>query len=299
MAPRQIYVGWWGKVNRQILVVGLPSAGKTTFLAALWHVLHSEEIPEALRLSSLSGDAEYLNAIKDEWIQYAPVTRTSQQSERTIQMSLLDPVSKAQCELTIPDLSGETYRHQWTDRLWTDAFEKLAKDASALLVFVHPNQLIEPIEIAEAKKYLPEDGDDSHGEPNQQSASVEPVWEPERAASIVQLVDVLQTISETLGRKFRVAIVVSAWDLLKDTKYKTPEQYIEDKGSLLHQFLETNPELFESTIFGISAIGCSLDDADAKRDLQKKESASERIKVVSGGSSTHDITAPLKWLLEW
>jgi GTPase SAR1 family protein len=287
-------------VNRQILVVGLPSAGKTTFLAALWHVLHSEEIPEALRLSSLSGDAEYLNAIKDEWIQYAPVTRTSQQAERTIQMNLLDPASKVECELTIPDLSGETYRHQWTDRIWTDAFEKLARGASSLLVFVHPNQLVEPIEIAEAQKYLPpDDGGDTKSEADTQTLVVEPVWEPERAASVVQLVDVLQMLSETLSRQFRVAVVVSAWDLLKDTKYKTPEQYVEEKVSFLQQFLETNPELFDFKIYGISAIGCSLDDADAKKDLQKKENASERIEVVTASGSTHDITAPLKWLLEW
>ena len=52
--------------------------------------------------------------------------------------------------------------------------------------------------------------------------------------------------------------MVSAWDLLKDTKYKTPEQYIEDKGSLLHQFLETNPELFDFTIFGIMLLAALL-----------------------------------------
>jgi GTPase SAR1 family protein len=288
-------------VSTEILVVGLPNAGKTTFLAALWHVLHSEEIPGALRLSSLSGDAEYLNSIKDEWIQYAPVTRTSQQAERMTQINLTDSSSKSQCELVIPDLSGETYRHQWTERVWTEAFEKLASGASALMVFRHPEQMIEPIEIAEAKKLLPdEESEDREGESGTGlETSVQPVWEPERAASVVQLVDVLQFISDNLRRKFRVSVIVSAWDLLKDTKYKTPEQYVEAKVSFLQQFLESNPELFDFKIYGVSAIGCSLDDKDAKLDLQKKTTPSERIEVVTADSSTHDITAPLKWALEW
>lgn len=249
-------------MSTEILVVGLPSAGKTTFLAALWHVLHSEEIPGALRLSSLSGDAEYLNSIKDEWIQYAPVTRTSQQAERMTQINLIDPSSKSQCELVIPDLSGETYRHQWTERVWTEAFEKLASGASALMVFLHPDQMIEPIEIAEAKKLLPdEESDDPEGKSGTaEGTSIQPIWEPERAASVVQLVDVLQFISDNLRRRFRVSVIVSAWDLLKDTKYKTPEQYVEAKVSFLQQFLESNPELFDFKIYGVSAIGCSLDN---------------------------------------
>lgn len=262
-------------------------------------MLHSEEIPGALRLSSLSGDAEYLNAIKDEWIQYAPVTRTSQQAERTTQINLIDETTKAQCELVIPDLSGETYRHQWTDRVWTDSFEKMATGASALLLFVHPDQMIEPVEIAEARKLLPLDDEGADPDPERQSTVSEVVWEPERAAPVVQLVDIMQGISDNLRRQFRVAVIISAWDLLKDTKYKSPEQYLREKAAFLQQFLETNPELFQFKVYGVSAIGCSLADTNAKRDLQKKSTASERIDVVSDGSLTHDITAPIKWALEW
>ena len=51
----------------QCLMVGLPGTGKTTFLAALWHVAKSHEVPGSMRLERREGDQEYLNWIADEW----------------------------------------------------------------------------------------------------------------------------------------------------------------------------------------------------------------------------------------
>jgi hypothetical protein len=45
----------------QCLMLGLPKAGKTTFLAALWHVLKPGEIPGSLLMGPREGDQEYLN----------------------------------------------------------------------------------------------------------------------------------------------------------------------------------------------------------------------------------------------
>jgi stage III sporulation protein SpoIIIAA len=49
------------------LIIGLPETGKTTFLAALWHVVTSEEVNESLRLERLHGDSKYLNEISAKW----------------------------------------------------------------------------------------------------------------------------------------------------------------------------------------------------------------------------------------
>ena len=53
--------------NKQFMI-GLPGAGKTTFLAALWHVIESSEIEGQLVLAKLvDGDNTYLNNIRDSW----------------------------------------------------------------------------------------------------------------------------------------------------------------------------------------------------------------------------------------
>ena len=40
------------------LMMGLPQAGKTTFLAAMWHVLCGDDVNGALKLVRFTGDRE-------------------------------------------------------------------------------------------------------------------------------------------------------------------------------------------------------------------------------------------------
>ena len=58
------------------LLIGLPETGKTTFLAALWQVVESDEVPGALRLEKLHGDREHLNKIRADWLCCSPMGRT-------------------------------------------------------------------------------------------------------------------------------------------------------------------------------------------------------------------------------
>lgn len=301
-----------GASGGQVLAVGLPRAGKTTFMAALWHVLQAEDVPGALRLAHLSGDAKYLNSIASEWRQYRVVAGTHQQSEQLkIVMSLTDG-QKSGFELVFPDLAGETFRHQWTDRLWSAEFDQLASQTTGLLVFAHP-RMIEPLEIYEVRKLLPlEDTekneivqgqlgriDTPEKEPRTaKDESSSTLWDPAKAAEQVQLVDVLQSFLEKVGRKLRVSVVVSAWDLLKPTKYKLPETYLADKVAFLQQFLVSNPELLDYKTFGVSAIGGDLENP-AEMTALLDMGASNRIQVVTESGTTHDITEPIKWALHW
>jgi hypothetical protein len=86
--------------------------------------------------------------------------------------------------------------------------------------------------------------------------------------------------------------------LLKSTKYKQPEAYLIDKVAFLQQFLSSNPELVEFKTFGVSAIGGSLENHAELKTLQEI-GASPRIQIVTDSGSTHDITRPIKWALEW
>ncbi len=53
--------------SRHILLMGLQSTGKTSFLAALWYMVDQQEVPCALTVQSLQGDRTYLNAICKAW----------------------------------------------------------------------------------------------------------------------------------------------------------------------------------------------------------------------------------------
>jgi GTPase SAR1 family protein len=279
-----------------ILLVGLPKAGKTSFVAALWHVLTSEEVPGSLRLTSLGGDDTYLNQIKDEWLNYEEVVRTTQQNEAIPTMHLADEDGSVRCVLTVPDLSGETYVRHWVDREWSLKFRDAAKGAAGVLVFIHPNQPLEAPEITPTLRMLPAA---QPGPVSPNAPSDEPIWDPEKAAGVVQLVDVLQFLQRNLTSPLRIVIVVSAWDLIKN-HYATPSRFLEERTPLLEQFLRTNPGSFRYTVFGVSALGGDLENIEDTRQLQEQTScASERIEVVSGTETSHDITLPLRRALSW
>jgi GTPase SAR1 family protein len=57
-------------VENSVVICGLPESGKTTFLAALWHVVFERANPDAhLKFDSLSyGDHTHLNAIMRRWL---------------------------------------------------------------------------------------------------------------------------------------------------------------------------------------------------------------------------------------
>src|SRR4051812_40467330 len=93
-----------------LLVIGLPGTGKTTFLAALWHVAESEEIPDSLRLLRISDDARHLNSIKNDWQLFRPVGRSIVAPAQHASLLVRDPVQGAEGEIVFPDLSGESFR---------------------------------------------------------------------------------------------------------------------------------------------------------------------------------------------
>ena len=283
--------------EKGILLVGLPKAGKTTFVAALWHVVKSEEIEDSLRLSVLGGDDTYLNQIRDEWLDYVEVVRTTQQNEAIPTMHLIDTSGKLKCALSVPDLSGETYRSHWVDREWSDKFHLAANEASGILVFLHPNQPLEAPEITTTMRMM---GPLTKVEAEAEAAAEQPSWDPEKAAGIVQLVEVLQFLKRNLKCPLRVAVMVSAWDLIK-ARYATPDEFISKRTPLLEQFLRTNADCFKFTVFGISALGGDLENkADTDRLQSETQHASDRIEVVPAAPGTaHDITRPLRWALSW
>lgn len=281
--------------EKRVLLVGLPGAGKTSFIAALWHVLNAEEIAGALRLSSLGGEDSYLNEIAEAWLTYEPVLRTTQQEEKVPTMQLVDESSTRSCVLTIPDLSGETYRRQWVEREWSEEFDEIVRECSGLLVFVHPSQKMDAQEITPTMRLMPAAVRQEIAE----DATETELWEPEKAAGVVQLVDVLQFIAKAAIRPVRMAIVVSAWDLVEGLGV-SPDKYVSDRLQLLDQFLRANPENFVYKVFGLSALGVAIDDEERTKEFQETvATASERIKVVRDGSSSHDITLPVKWALGW
>jgi hypothetical protein len=282
--------------SKHIVLMGLPATGKTSFLAALWYLVQHSQVLSGLRLEKLEGDSKYLNQISQAWVGYEPVPHTRIDSETVVSMALKDLQTGRTVTLSFPDLSGESFTLQWTMRQFTQGYDNFLQQASGAILFITPLQYIKPIRIDMANPLLEEitGGQEAQESPQDASSPPKP-WNPERAPTQVQLVELLQFISgrDYFTPPFRLAVVISAWDQLTRLN-KTPAEWLAREFPLFHQFLHGNITLFESAIYGVSAQG---GDYSQRAPLLEK-TPSERIEVVGVNiRNPHDLTEPLQWLM--
>lgn len=282
-----------------LLFMGLPGSGKTTFLAALWHVLDDRSSETRLRLQGLSADRAYLHQITTDWQACSQVQRTSLEHEQLVVLSLASGTTDF--ELTVPDLSGEAFEQQLRDRKIAVGHHENIQRATGFVLFVHPR-----VKEGTRLTYSRQLSAVLHGAPAQPtvaggsaSPSVTEPWSIEKLPTQVALVELLQFALESAARKVRVAVVISAWDLVEKASFTgTPHEYLAREMPLLRQFLESNDDRLEHTVFGVSAQGGDITVDEQKKALLDLDDALKRIRVLHGHEAGQDITKPIAWLLE-
>lgn len=285
--------------QQSIVVFGLPGSGKTTFLAALWHLVLSRETETKLRFDSLkSGNVKHLNAIAARWRNAQMQERTLLSGNQFVSINLVTDDSEA-ATVTFPDIAGESYRQMWEERECEKVVAETLMQGSVLL-FVHADDIKRPlwiVDVAATARALDLPPDEA----------VQPVpWNPSLAPTQVQLVGLLSLLGEApldIGPR-RLVVMLSAWDKAKGERL-APRDFLREKLPLLSQFLDTNPKLWRWTVYGVSAQGGEYDDtqpgAQPKQEAQNLRAADEpssRIELTDGVSTSHDLTIPLAWLMQ-
>jgi len=278
--------------EKKILISGLPGSGKTTFFAALWHLLSEHEVPIALSLSKLPENREYLNKLSAKWRVHTEVDRTPTDELREIHLALKNDRGE-ELELYAPDVSGETWKGLWTDRSCTTKIAEWSKEACGVMLFLHADNIDAPVDVP---TYISMAG----GTP--QDSGVTTGWDPTDAPTQVILVDILQSLSRLplCNNARNLVVVISAWDKAAEMG-QTPEQFIEFNLPLLYQYLRCSGDFTQFNIFGVSALGGDPKlPADSER-MKAENIPAKRIQVVNSSielPSKHDLTLPIQWLLE-
>lgn len=277
----------------QLFFIGLPGSGKTTFLAALWHVLDDQSSKTSLRLTGFSGDRAYLNTITEAWRSCLPIDRTTLQTEEDVSLHL-EGDSLGKFELVVPDLSGETFELQLTDRRMITRHNTILQQAIGIILFLHPDvQKGTPLnQVRELELTLKESYINMEDDAEDISTLIAP-WSIEKMPTQVKLVELIQFIIENAHKKIRIAVIISAWDLVENLGW-SPIEFISHEMPLFQQFLNSNQDLLEHEVFGISAQGGKI--PDEKKSLLELD-ATDRIKVCCGVDISRDITRPIAWLL--
>lgn len=280
---------------KSLQFVGLPRSGKTTYLAALWHVLVDQSSATTLKLKKLSGDRTYLNGIVKEWRACKPVPRTTLQADDNMVAMHLEGDGFGEFTLSVPDLSGEVFEALLEHRKLNAAHADLFRHTDGVLLFVHPD-VKNGVQISDQDQMMASIGatTEAGSVANGPTAGCVP-WRVEMLPTQAKLVELLQFLLELADQRLRVAVVVSAWDLVTNAKpSQPPHEYVSRRMPLLRQFLNANDDVFDHAVFGISAQGGEIPGDKTK--LLVLDSL-KRVQASYESENDHDITKPLAWLL--
>ena len=267
------------------------------FNSLLWHQITAGDVETKLRFRNLlAGNSEHLNSIAARWRNAIVQERTALTGNRLVSMNLFDTASQAVC-VTFPDVPGETYRGMWEDRVCDSGIADILRNGNVLL-FIHADTIQAPKWTVDEVAISAEVGLEGPDGPVE-------AWKPIHAPTQVQLVDLLQLLRLPpldAGPRF-LAVMLSAWDKARGEGL-APESYLETKLPLLSQYLCSGADNWNWRVYGLSAQGGEYDtgESDGQRvceaeDLRKLDRPSERIKLVGPEGLTHDLTAPLAWLM--
>lgn len=267
-------------------IIGLPESGKTTYLAALWHLLEADEVCTQLTLDRFEGDRQYLNTIAECWRRCEKVPRTSGAGETDVSILVHEPSTDRRAKLGFPDLAGELFNQQVATRKCRKAYVEGFNGDGGAMLFLTANRYQDGITLQDMAEVFEE-------EVSQSALSSD--WTPDNIPQQVKLVELLQFLQRPpfQRKKRRLAVIVSAWDVISETSL-SPEAWLHREQPLLHQFILSNSDSFDFRIYGISAQGGNLEEA---KDELLKKTPSERILCIGDGVKPHDLTAPIHWLM--
>lgn len=279
-----------------IAIIGLPESGKTTLLAAIWHMVREAGSVTALKFDGLSeGNYEHINNLAKRWRAGKKQQRTQTGGMKVVRMRLKDSEGRS-VEVSFPDMPGEDFSRMWEKRELDESMSSTLS-AAAIVLIVNGDTIRFPAWIVEQMAV-------AKGAGLQAAHSKVVDWGADLAPTQVQVVELLQFLMSgdlDVGPR-RLVVLISAWDEVEGDGLE-PAEVLAVKLPLLDQYLRNARDPWTWRVWGISAQGGVYEDLDkgeqikATAALRDLERPSDRIKVVDGKSVSTDITQPLEWLI--
>ena len=280
-----------------VLFVGLPATGKTTYLALLFRAIVMEKAG-TLRLGGYKDDREYVNEIAETLASCSIAVHTQVDQQQKLALSLT--TGTRDVYLTIPDMSGESWEHTLSDRGWTSDMDRRVSDAAGFVVFVHCGRIDTQPTIAETQAGASALGGDNEAPDTGAAAttegerSVDATDVVRERATQVCVVDLLQLLTSRHHRPVRVSLVLSAWDLVSEGE--TPSRWVSENLPLVQQFVETNTDWLELKVWGVSAQGGDFENPKSREQLLPQDTVDRSLTRSAEGQNCA-VEDPIIWTL--
>ena len=282
--------------TRSIVLIGGPDTGKTNFIARLWAALRTGT--GALTTSGTPDKIKYVEGVVGYLHQGKFAPRTDQNLEAdqgsiTIPLGLGGSLEEEIAELVIPDISGEIWKKAVeTTELAPERMAQL-EDAIGALLFVRvlSDLNVDPLDWVTAKELMEYQGGDA-----QQGKMPTQVM----LCEFLRFLE-LKLSDRTKGRKPRIAVIITAWDLLdNDRSAAGPRTYLQKEYPLFAGRL-TDLDRFDVAIFAMSIVG---GDPEADREFRDELLDSDFksigfVRLDHDGivKEVNDFTLPVAWVI--
>lgn len=282
-------------------MVGGPDSGKTNYLARLWEALRSRagrvqatKIPD--NISYVENALSHLHRGR-----FAPRSASGVGSGGdacSVSVCSRDGGHDIPADIVVPDVSGE---------LWSAAVDSCAlpavwmqklRESSGALLFVRvaSEQNVDPPDWATARDLLglpePPSDEESQGRLPLPTA--------------VYLCELLRFLEFALSvnarpRKPRVAVLVTAWDILdREQTTRSPTEFLAKEYPLFAGRIGDVSRL-EIAVFGVSVVGGDLADSSFRQSFLSTglQDAGYIVPPTGrGGQREPDLTLPITWVLD-
>ncbi len=288
--------------TRSIILIGGPDTGKTNFIARLWVALQTRT--GALTLSGTPDEIKYVEDAVSYLLQGSFAPRTDQnleadQGSTKIPLGFEGSFEEEIAKLVIPDISGEIWKKAVeTTELAPERMAQLEDAAGALLfVRVLSDLNVKPLDCVNASKLMEHPGLVEHQGDNVQ---------PDEIPTQVMLCEFLRFLelklpNPTDGRKPRIAVIITAWDLLdSDRSAAGPRAHLQ-KGYPLFAGRLADLDRFDVAIFATSVVGgdLRLDKKFRNKLLNSDFESAGFVQFDHDGTvkKVNDFTLPVAWVI--
>ena len=282
--------------TRSVVLIGGPDTGKTNFIGRLWIALQSGE--GALVTSGIPEQIEYVEQVVEHLHrgEFAPRTDRNMEVSKgrvIIPIACEDTADDGISELVVPDVSGEIRKKAVVTRELAPEWMSQLENAVGALLFVraHSPLNVNPPDWVTTARLLNHQGE---------------LAQPGKMPTQVMLCEFLRFLELTMSgrsvnRKRKIAVVVTAWDLLNEEDSSGgPRAYLQSEYPLFFGRLG-DLDGFEVMVFAVSVVGGDLkgDKGFHEEFLNSDRRSFGFVQDDADGETTNhdDMTLPVAWAL--
>ena len=264
-------------------MAGLPSAGKSTYITALWAVEKDGQSGHQLTCDGLPSESSYIDGMRENWMVMKEVRRTSFAEPMEIVLPMKDSVKGTKLNLSLPDFRGEIFQNLLDNTVSEDVEEWCEKSSGILFMVNLGNSSPEEFQYNVNANTNPKVGLDKV------------VMRSSDISIVIRNVLLLKYLWGVMG-DVPIAVCFSSWDLKDCAEGKDVSVWIRENHPCLYNYVQAHFKNFR--FYGLSAQGADYDELDDESGdaLAEKTTLKQRAYIYTDHVS-YDITEPIAFII--